>query len=85
MTVRDDWDDSPFEVIEKYNDHYKKLFMTSLTCARMFYFVFSNFLAEYWSLVKVDYRTEVVSLVSLLLNCYKRMRLQSHLDRICFL
>ena len=76
---------SPFEVIEKYNDFYKTLFMTNLTCARMLYFVFQNFLEEYCLQVKPRYRREVVTMICMVLNCYKRMNSSSHIKRIWFL
>ena len=81
----DNNDDSPYEVIEKYNEHYRELFMTDLTCSRMFYFVYKNFLSDYISLVKQIYRKEVVTMIWLLLNWYKRMKESDHIKRICFL
>ena len=77
--------DSPYDVIEKYNEHYRELFMTDTTCSRMFYFVYKNFLNEYISLVKQVYRKEVVTMICLILNCYRRMKQNDHIQRICFL
>ena len=78
-------EDSPFEVIEKYNENYRKLFMTDITWAQMFYFVYKNYLDIYCSLVKPKYRKEVITLICLLLNCYKKMKSAHHIDRICHL
>ena len=78
-------EDSPFEVIEKYNENFRKLYMTDITCAQMFYFVYKNFIDVYCSLVKPKYRKEVVTLICLLLNCYKKMKSIHHIERICYL
>ena len=76
---------SPFEVIEKYNEYYRRLFMTDISCSQMFYFVYKNFLNVYYSLIKPKYREEVITLICLLLKCYRKMKSAHHLDRICFL
>ena len=73
---------SPFEAIEKYSTFYKELFMTNLTCARMFYYVYQNFLNEYCTQVNPRYRKTVVSMIWMLLNCYNRMSSCHHLKRI---
>lgn len=81
-----DWEgESPFEAIEKYNEHYRRLFMKHYLCSRMLYFVFKNYLSEYCKLVKPKYKKEVITLVCMLLNCYKRMKTNAHVERIEYL
>ena len=77
--------ESPFEVIEKYNEHLRKLFMINWTWSRMFYFVFKNFIEDYCSLIKQAYRKEVTTTIWLILNWYKKMKESDHIHRICFL
>ena len=62
-----------------------KLFMTNLTWARMMYFVFQNFTEEYYLEVNPRYRSEVITMVCMVLNCYKRMSSCHHIKRIWFL
>ena len=74
---------SPYDVIEKYNELHRKLFMTNFTWSRLVYFVYQNFLEEYSCLVKPKYRKEIVTMIWLILNCYKRMSSWDHIERIC--
>ena len=74
--------ESPYEVIEKFNELYKKLFMTNLTWARLFFFVYQNFLEEYSTQVKSWYKKEVITMICMILNCYKRMSSYHHIKRI---
>lgn len=76
---------SAYDIIERYNEDTRKLFMTNLLWAKMFYFVFTNFMEEYWKFVKMDYRDDVITMICLLLNCYKKMKHAGHLERITFL
>ena len=83
LNICEEFAESPFEVIEKFNDLYKKLFMTNFTCARLLYFVFQNFLEVYSSNVKPVYSKEVITMIWMILNCYKRMSSYHHVQRIC--
>ena len=76
---------SPYESIEKFNEIYKNSFMTNFTCARMFYFVYHNFLEEYLVHIKSRYRKDVITMICMSLNCYKRMSSSHHIKRIWFL
>jgi hypothetical protein len=40
--------ESPFDVIERFNDASRKKFMSDLLGSKLFYFVFSNFLETYY-------------------------------------
>ena len=73
---------SPFEAIAKFNEIYKKSFMTNFTCARMFYFVYQNFLEEYILHIKHRYRKDVVTMIWMTLNCYRKMSSCLHIKRI---
>ena len=81
----DELSTSPYEAIEKFNEVYKKAFMTNFTCARMLYFVFQNFLDVYSVQVKSRYRKDVVTMIVMVLNCFKRMTSYHHIKRIWFL
>jgi hypothetical protein len=59
---------SPFKVIEKYNDYNFRRFLKHPLCAKMFYFVFHNYLQHYTPLIKPEYKTRVMEIVSMLLN-----------------
>lgn len=50
-----DDNESVFDVIDKYNEEYRWLFMTHPTTSRMFYFVHKNFTREYCRNVKQRY------------------------------
>lgn len=76
---------SPFEVIEKFNDSSRKTFMSDTVGSRLFYFVFSNFLENYCPFINKKYAKRVVTLICLLLRCYRKMEDNSHLKRIYFL
>lgn len=65
---KDLYEDSPFEVVEKYNESYKKLFMTDSLCSRMFYMVFKNYVHEYCLLIKPRYRKDITITICMLLN-----------------
>ena len=78
-------EDSPFDVIEKYNEKSKRAFMWDIMWSRLFYFVFSNYLSEYCSLINERYNSKVMMLVCVLLRCYSKMWENSHLSRITFL
>lgn len=71
-------------VIEKYNEHTRSLFMKDDFGARLVYFVFKNFLREYCLLVKPRYQKEITEKVCMLLNCYRKMRSYGDLDKIEF-
>ena len=73
---------SPFESIEKFNEIYKRWFMTNFTCARMFCFVFQSFLKEYSVRIKPRYKKDVLTMIWMALNCYKRMNSCHHIKRI---
>ena len=73
----------PYDAIEKFNELYKKLFMTNFTCSRLLYFVYQNFLEEYCIQVKEKYRKEVVTMIWMILNWYNRMSSCHHIKRIC--
>lgn len=85
MFKSNSWEESPFDIIEKYNEMTRKLFMTDLVWAKMFYFVYENLMEHYVNFVKIDYRHEVITLICLLLNCYSKMRSPTHIERIWFL
>mmetsp|Transcript_20051 Transcript_20051/g.17741 ORF Transcript_20051/g.17741 Transcript_20051/m.17741 type:complete len:81 (+) Transcript_20051:687-929(+) len=50
----------PLDVIEKYNEGYRKLFMKNKLCSRLLYFVYKNYLYDYCPLVKPRYRKEII-------------------------
>ncbi|CAI2384123.1 unnamed protein product [Moneuplotes crassus] len=75
-------DPTPLDAIEKYNEHYRSLYMKDDFGARLLYFVFKNFTPEYCLLVKSRYQREIAEKVCMLLNCYRRMRKPEHLERI---
>jgi hypothetical protein len=52
--------ESPYQAIEKYSENFRKIFMKHYLCSRMFYFVFKNFIQEYYPLVKPNYRKEII-------------------------
>ncbi|CAI2380198.1 unnamed protein product [Moneuplotes crassus] len=72
----------PLDAIEKYNEHFRSLYMKDDFGARLLYFVFKNFTYEYCLLVKPRYRQEITEKVCMLLNCYRRMSEPAHLERI---
>jgi len=71
--------DSPFKVIEKYNELNLKKFMRHPLSSKMFFLVFNNYLQHYQPLVKRDYRNNVVNIIMGYLNCYKRMSSEENL------
>ena len=75
---------TPFEVIERFNEISRKLFMSDVMDSRLFYFVFSNFLDVYIKYLSPKYRVRAVTLVCLILRCYNRMTDIDHLKRVCF-
>ena len=81
-TVSNNKSSSPYEAIEKFKESYKRLFMTNITCARMFYFVFQNFTEEYYHQVNPRHRNEVITMICMVLNCYKRMSSCHHIKRM---
>jgi hypothetical protein len=81
--VRDD-SSSPFDLIERYNEDNLVEFMKHNLASRMIYFVFINFLKEYVPLISINYKKQLATLICCLLNCYKKMKKQEHLQRIEF-
>uniref|UniRef100_A0A7S3JHP6 Uncharacterized protein n=1 Tax=Euplotes harpa TaxID=151035 RepID=A0A7S3JHP6_9SPIT len=79
------WDLSPFEVIERFNDNSRRLFMGDIFCSRLFYFVFRNYLQDYCKYVNPKYQVTIMTMIGLLLRCYSRMSERAHLERIFFL
>ena len=80
-----DLEDSPFDVIEKYNEKSKRAFMWDIMWSRLFYFVFSNYLSEYLSYTKDKYSSIIPILVCFLLRWYNKMTENAHLERISYL
>jgi len=76
---------SPFNVIENFNESSRKKFMKDPLASKLFYFVFQNFLDVYFHWVSAKYVKNIVFSICMILRCYKRMEVSSHLDRICFL
>ena len=76
---------NPFEVIEKFNDISRKLFMSDIMGSRLFYFVFNNFLDEYVKYLSPKYRIRAITVIWLILRCYNKMTDLRHLKRVCFL
>ena len=54
---------SPFEVIETFNSTTKKEFMADKLAARLFYFLFSNFIEEYVELTNQKYQKRIASTI----------------------
>uniref|UniRef100_A0A7S3NEZ9 Uncharacterized protein n=1 Tax=Euplotes harpa TaxID=151035 RepID=A0A7S3NEZ9_9SPIT len=75
---------SPFEILENYNENNLKVFLKHPVCSRMFYFVFANFGQHYHSLVKAEYRGQVLTMISCMMNCFQKMRQHSHVSRVDF-
>ena len=80
-----DKDLSPFEVIEKFNDKTKRMFMNDNLWAQLFYFVLINYLDEYCMNINIRYQPKTLMLVCLLLRWYNKMTEESHLSRIDYL
>mmetsp|Transcript_4693 Transcript_4693/g.5398 ORF Transcript_4693/g.5398 Transcript_4693/m.5398 type:complete len:229 (-) Transcript_4693:40-726(-) len=78
-------DDSPFKAIEKYNDSRFRTLLKHPLCARMFYFVFNNFLEHYFPLIKEEYKESVMYIVSMSLNLYRRTKDFEDLSRIDYI
>lgn len=76
---------SPFKVIEKYNENNLKRFMKHPLSSKMFYFVYNNYMHHYCPLVKEDYKEKVMTIICMFLNCYRKMKSTDHLERVDFL
>ena len=50
---------NPFDAIDRYNEMYKSLFMKNRLCSKMFYFVFKNYLDQYYPDINHRYRREI--------------------------
>ena len=81
-TDNGDIEQSPFESIEKFNEIYKRWFMTNFTWARMFCFVFQSFVKEYSVYIKSRHKKDVLTMIWMTLNWYKRMSSCHHIKRI---
>ncbi|CAI2370529.1 unnamed protein product [Moneuplotes crassus] len=73
---------SPFKVIEKFNSHYKKFFLSDKLCSRLLYFVYINYITDYTKLTNLKYQTTLVTTICLMLRCYTRMSKFSQLSRV---
>ncbi|CAI2366432.1 unnamed protein product [Moneuplotes crassus] len=76
---------SPFKVIEKFNSSFKKSFMSDKLCARLFYFVYANYVEEYTELINPKYKEDLSSIICLILKCYTKMTEYNQLPRVNFL
>lgn len=77
---------SPFEIVENYNENHLKKHMKDYLWSRMFYFVYANCskYLHYYTLIKKEYREQLYTMICCLMNCYRRMKRYSHIDRIDF-
>ena len=57
----ENYESSPFEAIDNFNSLTKKIFMSDKLAARLFYFVFSNFLEEYVGFINLKYQWRIAS------------------------
>mmetsp|Transcript_20480 Transcript_20480/g.22840 ORF Transcript_20480/g.22840 Transcript_20480/m.22840 type:complete len:119 (+) Transcript_20480:638-994(+) len=58
---KDSSDSSPFEAIDNFNSLTKKIFMSDKLAARLFYFVFSNFIEQYAVYINQKYQERIAS------------------------
>ena len=75
---------TPFEMIENYNEINLLRFLKHPLCSRMLYFVYENYLNNYYLIIKDEYKDQVVILIKGALNCYRKMKSYSHINRIEF-
>ena len=96
-------DQSPFKVIDSYNEGSYIKFLSHPLCAKMFYFVLSSFKHIYYPLVfasgmqkpqleeevkfklwqkERENKMKILEIVSMLLNCYRKMKNEGEMDRI---
>ncbi|CAI2386473.1 unnamed protein product [Moneuplotes crassus] len=73
---------SPFEAIENFNSITKKIFMSDKLAARLFYFVFQNFIEDYVPFTNTKYRQRIASSICLVLKCYSKMSTYDQLPRV---
>lgn len=59
---------SPFRVLENYNENNLRRFMKHPLSSKMYYFVFKNYLQHYCPLIKKDYSDKVIGIIHELLN-----------------
>lgn len=56
-------EDSPFGIIEHYNENNLIKFMKHRVASRMIYFVFSNYLKHYVPLISKNYQNQLATLI----------------------
>lgn len=66
--------ESPFLVVEKYNDRRYKKFISNPLWASMLYFAYKNFLADYLPFVKTNVRDKVEGILREILDGYHSWR-----------
>ena len=73
--------DSPFMVIERYNENNLKKFLMHPLSSKMFYFLFENYSSLYNDSA-YPYMDKVISIISKILLSYKSMATPDHLKNI---
>lgn len=76
---------SVFKIVEIFNDVTRKEFMSDPLAAKMFYFVYKNFMDQHIVHVISNYKKEVATCICMALRCYQKITDESELNRLHYL
>ena len=71
-----------FDIIEKYKDSLKALFMVDPVSSKLFYLLYFNFDYVYFSFLKTKYKGIIDKIITKTLECYDVVRNKEELTQV---
>lgn len=70
------------DIIEKYKDSLKALFMVDPVSSKLFYFLYFNFDYVYFTFLKVKYQGIIDKIITKTLDCYESVGCKEDFKKI---